>query len=47
MKKYVVLFDIINNSIIFFPIYYMHLKAFLFPILPKLEETEVILEANN
>ena len=44
MKKYEVLFDIINDSITFSPRYYTHPGAPLFPLLTmSIKETEIIL----
>ena len=47
MKKHVILLDIINDSITFSPRYCTHLGAFLFPISPKPEGIETILEAKQ
>ena len=47
MKKHGILLNMINNSITFFPGYYTHLGAPLFPISPKLEGIERIPKARQ
>ena len=47
MKKYGILFDMINNPITFSPGYYIHFKALLFPISLKPEGTKTIPEARQ
>ena len=47
IKKYGVLLDIINDSIIFSPKYYTHLRTPLSLILSKPKETKTILKARQ
>ena len=47
MKRYGILLDIINNSIIFFLRYCMYLGVLLFPIFLKQEKTKTIFKARK
>ena len=47
IKKYGVLLDMINDFITFFPGYCTHLRASLFLIFPKPEETKTIFEVRQ